>query len=283
MRLPGGLVAGARYRLSVESSADCTLAPIEIDAVAAAELPQQLGATVLATPRRDEVVQLSTTSGSCYSPVPAVLAEVDLELAAEAEPWAALFAYTTRVDGGLWQPSWSNNGISPYAHEGAQTLVFAECPGMLASGQPIDEAVQHQGLAEGSHRVVVEARLPGVEQTLRSEGVEVVLTCSDAAPAAEAKDSHPTANDDPPGGKPAVPASSARGDADGDAGLSAATGEDDADDRRSGDRTYVEMGSDEGNRGCTVVVSRAAAGGSVLVSMLALACSLAVRMRRRAR
>jgi len=282
VRLPEGLVAGARYRISVESESHCVPPAIEFAAVAAAELPQRLGSAVVGAPRRDQV-QVAGSS-ACYTPLPAVFAEVDVKLAGEAEPWAPLLAFTTRVDGDPWRPSWSlSSAFEPYSFSGAQTLVFAACPGQLASGESIAPEASPVGLAEGRHQLTIEARLPGVERVLKTDGVEVALECGERPADPIASDDEP-APEPPPADEPGLEPGRDQVDA-GNAGSATSRdgGRDDRDDSRSGDRTYVETHPNDANGGtCALAAPRDAFSGSSslgLVCMLAAAGSWLARRR----
>jgi hypothetical protein len=259
VHFPDGLVPGSRYRLSVETNLDCPPEAIEIEATAPAELPEQLGAVVLGAPEQDQV-ELAVYTGSCYAPVPAVRASVDLELAAEAEPWAALLDFTTRVDGGEWAPNWTiSREWLPYEFSGAEDLVFARCPGEIPTGGPPVE-IDEQGLSQGRHRVAIEARLPGVDRVLKAQPAEVELTYG-AAPAAEPDDVDPWMNerDEPaPANAPGV------------------------DPERDGDRSYVEA-KPEHRRACSLfaVGERPTSPLLPLSGALAAAGLALIRRRRR--
>ena len=205
------LVVGGRYRLAVETEAGaetgtdtrtdtapaCTTEAIEFEAGAEAELPQRLGTAKLSMPKREEVT-VTTYSGSCDTQLPAVSAKLELELAREAKPWGALLRYTTLVDDDVWAPNWS---LGPYGpqYENAEDLLFAECPGELASGRPIDKAAVHDGLKQGGHRVRIEAVLPGVDGVLATDDAPLELdcgasdSCSIATPGRSSHSSYPFA------------------------------------------------------------------------------------------
>jgi hypothetical protein len=171
------LVPGGRYELWVESEDECVTPPIELTAGEADALPERLGAVEMSRARRKDVA-VATSSGSCDTLLPAVAADVDIALAAEAKPWAALFEYTTHVDGETWEPQWTLGSDLPYDFQGAQTLLFAECPGARADGREIDDSASHFGLEPGEHRVRIEARLPGVERVLATDAAPLELDCA---------------------------------------------------------------------------------------------------------
>jgi hypothetical protein len=180
IRLSSALTAGARYRLEVDGT--CATAAVEFEATKEAPLPDTLG-TVTATSPAPGEIQVATISGSCDTPLPAVISDVDLDLSDDAAPWSALFLYQTKVDGAEWAPSWS---LAPEPKDNVadpRTKVFAECLDRpLASGQPIDEHAEHDGLSEGKHAIEIEAQLPGLDRVLRTQEKQIELSCEEPAP-----------------------------------------------------------------------------------------------------
>jgi hypothetical protein len=185
IRLSAALVPHARYRLEqVEAFEGACVTPmVEFEAGQEAPLPESLGEVVASKPGLGEI-RVATTSGSCDTPLPASIATIDLDLSDDAAPWSALFIYQTKVDGDPWAPSWTLGPGDPAdSIANPKTKVFAECPDRpLDSGRPIDDGAQHQGLPEGAHSVVIEARLPELDRVLMAREKAVELTCSGAAP-----------------------------------------------------------------------------------------------------
>jgi hypothetical protein len=173
--LPEALVAGARYRLEV--SGDCATPAVEFKVAAVAPLPADLGTVTLSTAHSGDVT-VATGTGSCDTQLPAAMIDVNVRLSREAKPWAALLQYTTRVDDKVWSPSWSLGG-DPYGFQGAQNLLFVECP----KGDPDagDPGAYHQGLKPGAHRVRIEAVLPGMDGVLKTPTQNAQLSCAAAS------------------------------------------------------------------------------------------------------
>ena len=167
---PAQLVAGARYRL--EETASCGTQTIEFAVGDEAPLPGKLGTPQLSA-ARDERVNVATISGSCNTQLSSVASHVDLAAAPDVAAWQALLMYRTVVDDEPWSPAWSLAG-SPYDFTGAQTLIFTECP---LPGDDIDPGARHQGLAQGEHRVRIEADLVGTDITLHSDERAISLRC----------------------------------------------------------------------------------------------------------
>lgn len=178
VRLPKGLQAGGHYQLWVEGKSDCVPEPLELVAGDAAPLPEQLGTIVASEPERGQIA-VPTTSGSCDTNLPAVIGVVDVELAAEAEPWAALFQYTTFVDDKRWFLAYRPDDLT-----GAQTKVYAECLNPPPTDRKLDPNAFHGGLSEGTHQLRIEATIPGSPDPLASDSVEIELQCGNP-PAAE--------------------------------------------------------------------------------------------------
>ncbi len=169
------LAAGARYRMEVDG--ECATPAVELQTAEASDFPDSLGTLVVSAPAAGEI-RVGTVSGSCDTPLPAVIVDVDVALSEQAAPWASLLSYRTLVDGSEWSPTWSL-GEPPYDFSAAQTKVFAECPDRpLASGQPIDMYAMHEGLSEGKHALRVEAELAGVDGTLQTDATDVQLSCA---------------------------------------------------------------------------------------------------------
>jgi hypothetical protein len=183
VRLMDSLAPAARYRLSVMGPVECLPKPVEFESGPEAPLPRMLGRAQVSAPAQGEM-QVATNSGTCDTLLPAVIADADLELAPEAEPWAPLLRFAAQVDAKPWTPSWSL--IAGDAESGASTRVFAECDRPLASGQPIDRGAYHEGLAEGEHGLRWTATLPGVDLTLMSQEARFELDCEPGSSAGDA-------------------------------------------------------------------------------------------------
>jgi hypothetical protein len=119
--------------------------------------PQTLGTLRLLSVRRT-YVPAPTGSGSCWSLVDAVIAEVEVALSEEAAPWRDALYWRTQVDGEYWLPSGGIGLTRPYGGSWVgrgRDVIFARC------SQPADEGAEDQGVAAGTHEVTMTGRLLG--------------------------------------------------------------------------------------------------------------------------
>ncbi|MCB9613629.1 MAG: hypothetical protein H6722_14380 [Sandaracinus sp.] len=111
-------------------------------------------------------VDVSDVRGSCYTPIDAASATVDVVLDASVEPFAELLVWTTEVDG---RPYAYHRSLIDRTPEGRAVLLVAACeepePGQSAPD-----------LEPGTHLVERLAWLPGSDVPLRASA-EVTLEC----------------------------------------------------------------------------------------------------------
>lgn len=151
--------------------ADETASVFTLMATAAAPLPEGgLGELIAGEPTLG-ALSLATINGGCAESVESAYIDVSVELDAAVVPWRDALMFETLVDGELWSPSaflpqppqpgesWRGRGVD---------RVYAMC----AAGDVVDE-----GLSEGTHEVVIRARIPATGVVLASTKVTVELSC----------------------------------------------------------------------------------------------------------
>lgn len=121
-----------------------------------------------------EIVDTQTASlqvrhaASCSHEIRAAQAEVWLTLSDEAEPWEPVLWYQTMVDGERWTARRSVGeevpGGSSWIGRG-KDLIYADCSG-------------EDGLEEGDYTVQMLAHLPGTQEAIASDEVQITLECS---------------------------------------------------------------------------------------------------------
>lgn len=190
--LPGAaLVPGERYNLEHTSAcgplADLpALGPFSV--TAPAPLPTQLGQLQVTRWARGPL--RLAASARCSREVEVSFVDVELTLAAEAEPWREALVFETWVDGRRWDPravaldrlpfgsSWLGRGID---------RLYVRC-------EPDASELYEPGLSAGPHEVELRATLPGTDVVLRTAPIALTLDCA----ADPATDGDPNALD--PGG-----------------------------------------------------------------------------------
>lgn len=144
---------------SSEASTEVRIGP-------AANKPITLGALQASEPGRTSV-PVADSSGPCSSSLDVVAVDLEVTLDESAEPWADTLRWETLVDGELFAPPHAANEPMRDATE-----VFVAC------AEPT--AVQYApDLAEGTHLVQRRAYLPGVEEPIVTDVIEVELRCSE--------------------------------------------------------------------------------------------------------
>jgi hypothetical protein len=121
----------------------------------AVPLPTTLGA-LTASQASIKDIDVTTSSGSCYAPITAAVADLSLSLSPEATPWQKALIVTTMVDGAAWQRT--------------TNTIYAQC----ASTDPDAD----KGLAEGTYSVTKRATLPGTDLAIETAPISVTLSCS---------------------------------------------------------------------------------------------------------
>lgn len=165
------LVDGARYTLSDgnECGFTGTFGPrVTFDVGPAAPLPTRLGALRADEPVRGPVA-IETAAGTCTAQLEAVRVDVGIVADHGATPWLALLQFSTTVDGRAWRPRADLNQVVPLGESWvgfASDRVFTGCP-----------ATPDNGIGVGAHVVTFEARLPGSDEVLVSEPLDIVLAC----------------------------------------------------------------------------------------------------------
>ncbi len=139
----------------------------------AAPLPTQLGALRI-TPEAQGVVSLETSGGQCGVETVVARARVELQFAADAEPWRDVLHLETLVDARAWRP---RSSIVSVLAPGASWLgrgvdrVYTVCASP-AFGDP-----SYPALHPGSHQVMMRASLPSTALSLTTEPATFTLRC----------------------------------------------------------------------------------------------------------
>lgn len=244
---------------------------------AAAVVPTSVG-RLRAQPAARGSLAVASISGSCTGLVDAVSVDVVVELSDEAAAWSHALWFETWVDGVRWSPRMS--------------LPLAPAPGASWVGRGKDRLYRtcatadpgaERGLAEGAHRVVIRARVPGHDRTLETPALDVELRCGagsspdgggttvDAAPAARDGAAPPDAG--------AVIADGGSSDSTADRPLDL-VGEVGAD-RAGGENGVSPAGT--GGCGCTTGSGSGGVGAAPTVVVVALAWRARARRRRAGR
>ncbi len=166
------LVTGDSYMLA--DTTTCAGEPnarVTFSVGPAAPRPTSLGIVVTDERATRGDLEIATAVGSCSTTVDAATLDVELTLSAEAQPWAALLLFETRVDDQRWIVSSAiGQSIPPgstWMGRGRDRL-FRACT-------PNEDATQ-DGLSSGAHDVEMRAALPGLTP-IASATVPVELGC----------------------------------------------------------------------------------------------------------
>jgi len=139
-------------------------------ATGAAPLPAALGTVAALAPKHFDI-EVEDWSGACSLFHDAVSVDLEVMLAAEAEPWADLLRWSTEVDGSPWSHRRSilaYDTLGGSWHGRGRDRVFALCD---------EEAPTGYGVAEGSHSASLQATLAGTELALTTNTVDFSLEC----------------------------------------------------------------------------------------------------------
>ncbi|MET0390955.1 MAG: hypothetical protein ABW321_33600 [Polyangiales bacterium] len=176
------LEAGRRYRVQElgEDDDPCDGYSVEFDVSKAAPLPERLGILELTT-EREGCVAVSTGTSICIDKMPAAYRHARLVYDDLAAPWQPLLLLQLVVDDEPWQPGHlsSPSRYAPVIGE-ASTVVLTECA--WPEGHPRGPGIP-AALREGVHSARVEARVPGVTQTVATAEQAFALCCRSDAPA----------------------------------------------------------------------------------------------------
>ncbi|RAL23973.1 hypothetical protein DL240_07435 [Lujinxingia litoralis] len=172
----GELTPGESYRLAPGAECDLSELPeFVFDVVEEAPLPQSLGTLKLSEPESGELTVMA--DGSCSEEIAATWVEVEVELSAEAEPWADALFFETRVEGQRWSPM---SGVGEERVPGSSWVgrgfdrVFTSCD--------TESAGALGGVEAGEVNVMMAAFLPGSDfQAVAGDG-DVVLNCEAPVP-----------------------------------------------------------------------------------------------------
>jgi uncharacterized protein (TIGR03382 family) len=168
------LMAGTAYVLTDQTTcAGTTVGPTAtFQVVAAAPLPTELGA-LAETASTAGLLQVASAGGACSAEVDAHQVGIELQLGAGVMSWRDVLHFETLVDGAVWSASrsapeevppgasWRGRGVD---------LLYRAC-------KTEDESVS-EGLAEGSHEVVMRATLPGSTTVVQSSPLTVEIDCA---------------------------------------------------------------------------------------------------------
>ncbi|RDV36793.1 hypothetical protein DV096_17045 [Bradymonadaceae bacterium TMQ3] len=172
----GELEPGQSYRLDPGPECDFSELPeFVFNVVDEAPLPTTLGTLRLSEPQTGDL-QVAVDD-ACSIEIGASWVEVEVELSAEAEPWADALFFETRVDGERWSPlstvgeervpgsSWVGRGFD-------RVYTGCESEGTGVNG----------GVEGGEVNVMVAAFLPGEEFQAVAGDEDVVLECEAPTP-----------------------------------------------------------------------------------------------------
>jgi MYXO-CTERM domain-containing protein len=171
---PSTTLPPGSYRLSDTNQCNGTSGPLSSFTLGpAAPLPSQLGMLSAHTLQRGSL-DVVTAKGSCSEHINAASVDVQLALAADAQPWAAALHYETLVDGKPYRASANANQIITLGESWVgrgKDRVIARCDGAANDGT-------FSGVEPGVHEIVLRATLPGTQLVLTSSSVIVDLQCS---------------------------------------------------------------------------------------------------------
>jgi hypothetical protein len=168
------LVAGTTYVLTDQTTcAGTAIGPTAtFQVVAAAPLPAELGA-LAETSSTAGRLQVASAGGACSAEVDAHQVGIEVQLGVGTTPWRDALHFETLVDGAVWRASRSApEEVPPGASwRGRGTdLLYRVC-------KTEDDAVS-EGLAAGSHEVVMRATLPGTTMVVQSSPLTVEIECA---------------------------------------------------------------------------------------------------------
>jgi hypothetical protein len=116
--------------------------------------PRRLGVLTKRAPVRGPL-EVTTWSGSCSDTADAVYVDVELDLFAEAKPWADALVFVTLVDGQPWFPS---TGLG-FGHAYGESWVGRGRDRLYASCEPKEHDDKDRGLEPGLHEVRIKAHV----------------------------------------------------------------------------------------------------------------------------
>lgn len=156
------LKEGHSYRLRSRNSCTGDVSEVTFEASAVAPLPTSLG----------ELELFDNFNGplslDCTAEIQASQAHFGLVLAEEALPWKEVINFVTYVNDMPWYARSHTAQVVPIGSSWVgrgEDLVFANCSGTAG------------GLDEGVHTVQIRGYLPGVDEPILSDELEVVLNC----------------------------------------------------------------------------------------------------------
>ncbi|HWO25932.1 MAG TPA: hypothetical protein VNO30_44670 [Kofleriaceae bacterium] len=143
-------------------------------ALATAPQPTSLG-TLTETTNLTGPITVPSSGGECSVEVAAHQVGIALQPSTDALAWRGALHYETFVDGQLWHSSSSADSAAPgssWSGRGTDVLyAFCEEGAHLANG-----------LAAGTHEVVMRATLPGTTTVVQSSALTVELACAGDGP-----------------------------------------------------------------------------------------------------
>lgn len=173
VRSKSGWKKGAQYQLEADNRcgtyATKLLATFSITPPAMA--PTKLG-KLIALPPTTGPLKVGTDIGSCSIQTSAVWIDVNLQLDPSATPWEAVIEYETLVDGKKWLRS-DSIGTSPIPGSSwigrGRDRIYALCD---------PNSPGFEGVSEGKHEIIMQGRISGRQEWLKSDPIKVILQCN---------------------------------------------------------------------------------------------------------
>lgn len=167
---------GERYQLQADNRcliwANSTKLKAAFSIAPPAPAPTKLG-KLIALPPTSGPLKVGTASGSCSVEAHAVWVDVNLTLDPSATPWEAIIEYETLVDGKKWLPS-DSIGTSPIPGSSwvghGRDRIYLLCD---------PKSHGFEGVFEGEHEIIMQGRISGQQEWLKSDPIKVVLRCDE--------------------------------------------------------------------------------------------------------
>lgn len=177
----GAMEPGRTYKLEVSSGCGDTITTT-IEAEDAAPIPTELGTLTVGSPRQGRVPAPSS-QGSCYQEVDAVSVRFSVQGSEAVQPYWDLLVWETLVDGVPYRP---RGTISPSNMFGSPGLSTELGGSWFGRGEDVVYAAcgdrRYEGVAQGSHEVVLRATVPGTDIELETAPVTIDLRCDVTPP-----------------------------------------------------------------------------------------------------
>lgn len=164
---------GERYQLQADNRCIIGANPkllATFSIVPPALAPTKLG-QLMALPPTSGSLKVGTDIGSCSIKTSAVWVDVNLTQDPSATPWEAVIEYETLVDGKKWLRS-DSIGTSPIPGSSwvgrGRDRIYVLCD---------PNSPGFEGVSKGEHEIIMQGRISGQQEWMKSDPISVILRC----------------------------------------------------------------------------------------------------------